>query len=310
MSPETGPPDLRAIVARLGGDLYQGGSAALIPAPGHSRKDRSLSLRLVDGGRRLLWHCFTEAKPAEVWPYVGLEPGQVRQETPAERRKREEAERQERARKLAFCSDLWGETQPAEGSPVETYLREARGIKGPIPAALRFHPAAPMAYPWTVREGDKPPPPPRPAMVAIATAPDGKSAAGLHVTALQPDGSGKADLWAPRRMFGDLGGAVVPLSAFPSDGVLAIAEGIETALAFRDLTGTPCWAALSTSGLRRFTPPRGTKRLIIAADSDDGGEGLEAAKVCAERATRTCDAVVTPAPTSQDWNDVLRGAKQ
>ena len=310
MSPETGPPDLRAIVARLGGVLYQGGSAATIPAPGHSRKDRGLSLRVVSGGR-LIYHAFNAKLPhPEVLAYLGMAPGQVREETPAERRKREEAEREERARKLMFCGDLWRATQPPEGTQVETYLREARAIRGPIPEAIRFHAAAPLAYPWTVYEGDKAPPRPRTAMVALAMNPERTEALGVHVTALQLDGSGKADMRAPRRMFGDLGGAVVPLSAFPSDGVLAIAEGIETALAFRDLTGTPCWAALSTSGLRRFTPPRGTKRLIIAADSDDGGEGLEAAKVCAERATRTCDAVVTPAPTSQDWNDVLRGAKQ
>jgi putative DNA primase/helicase len=265
---------------------------------------------MVDGGRRLLWHCFTDAKPGDVMAYLGLKPGQVRQETPAERRQRQELERQERARKLTWCGGIWSETQPAEGSPVEAYLRQARGIKGPIPAAVRFHPAAPLAYPWTEFEGDKAPPPPRPAMVAIATAEDGKSAAGLHVTALQPDGSGKAALRAPRRMFGDLGGAVVQLAPLPVDGVLAIAEGIETALAFRDLTGTPCWAALSTSGLRRFTPPRGLSRLIIAADSDDTGEGVEAARACAERASRICNATVRPAPEGQDWNDVLKGSVQ
>lgn len=238
--------------------------------------------------------------------YLGLEPGQVRQERPGERRKREEAERRALARKLAFCGALWRETQPAEGSPVGTYLRDARGIRGPIPAALRYHPAAPGSYPWTTFEGDKPPPPPRPAMVAIVTAQDGKSAAGVHVTRLRPDGLGKTG----RAVYGSMTGAVVQLAPLPADGVLAIAEGIETALAFRDLTGTPCWAALSTSGLRSFTPPRDLARLIIAADSDDSGDGVKAARVCAERASRICDAVVTPAPEGQDWNDVLRGAVQ
>lgn len=310
MSPETGPPDLRAIVARLGGVLYQGGSAATIPAPGHSRKDRGLSLRVVSGGR-LIYHAFNAKLPhPEVLAYLGMAPGQVREETPAERRKREEAERQELARKLAFCSDLWRDTQPAEGSPVETYLREARGIKGPIPAALRFHPAAPMGYPWSIPPGDRPPPPPRPAMVAIATAPDGKSAAGLHVTALQPDGSGKANGNRVRAMLGSFRGAVVQLAPLPADGVLAVAEGIETALAFRQASGAPCWAVLSASGLRGFTPPRGLQRLIIAADSDDGGEGLEAAKVCAERASRACDVAIVAAPAGQDWNDAIRGTAQ
>ena len=38
----------------------------------------------------------------------------------------------------------------------------------------------------------------------------------------------------------------------PDAAELAVAEGIETALAFRDLHGLTCWAALSTTGLRRF----------------------------------------------------------
>jgi putative DNA primase/helicase len=302
--------DLRAIVARLGGDLYAGGNAATIPAPGHSRKDRGLSLRVMRDarGERLLYHPFnaSDLKPGEVWAYLGLAPGQVREESPAERRARQEAERRERARKLAFCNDLWRETVEAEGSAVATYLR-SRGIAGPVPRALRFHPAAPMSYPWNVPEG-------RelltvPAMVAIATAEDGKSAAGLHVTALAADGSGKAALRNPRRMFGDMGGAVVQLSPFPGEGgTLAVAEGIETALSYRDLSGAPTWAALSTSGLRRFTPPRGLRLLIIAADRDDGGEGVEAAKACAERAARRqCATIIQAAPEGQDWNDALKG---
>lgn len=306
-------PDLRAIVARTGGDLYAGGNAATVPAPGHSRKDRGLSLRVIRdgrGGERVIYHAFNapDLKPGEVWAYLGLEPGQVREESPAERRKRQEAERRERARKLAFCANVWRETVEAEASPVATYLR-GRGITGPIPRALRFHPAAPMSYPWNAGEG-------RelltlPAMVAVATAEDGKSAAGLHITALAPDGSGKAALRNPRRMFGELGGAVVQLAAFPGEGgTLAVAEGIETALSYRDLSGAPTWAALSTSGLRRFTPPRGLRLLIVAADRDDGGEGMEAAKFCAERAARRCEAIIQAAPEGQDWNDALRGKSE
>jgi putative DNA primase/helicase len=300
-------PDLAAIVSRLGGDLYQGGTAALVPAPGHSRRDRSLSLRVVDGGRRLLWHAFTEAKAADVWAYLGLERGFIREETPAEQRRRQEAERRERARKLGFCGDLWRETVAASGTAVEAYLR-GRGIKGPIPPTLRFHGAAPTSYPWNAPEGGQV----RtfPAMVAIATAEDGKSAAGLHVTFLASDGSGKAALRSPRRMFGDLSGAVVQLAPCPEGEALAVAEGIETALAYRDLTGVPTWAALSTSGLRRFIPPHGLRRLIVAADCDDGGEGLAAARVCAERATRRCDVSLDPAPEGLDWADVLRGKIQ
>ncbi|MFN3352520.1 MAG: hypothetical protein ACK4Z5_02835, partial [Brevundimonas sp.] len=47
---------LERVVAALGGDLWDGGLRANVPAPGHSRKDRSVSLRLV--GDRLLIHTF------------------------------------------------------------------------------------------------------------------------------------------------------------------------------------------------------------------------------------------------------------
>jgi putative DNA primase/helicase len=298
----TAAPDLSAVVSRLGGDLYQGGTAALVPAPGHSRRDRSLSLRLVDGGRRLLWHAFTEAKAGEVWAHLGLERGFIREETPAEWRRRQEAERRERARKLGFCGDLWRQTVAASGTAVEAYLR-GRGITGSIPPSLRFHAAAPTSYPWNTPQGG----PVRtfPAMVAVATGEDGKSAAGIHVTFLASNGSGKAGLRSPRRMFGDLAGAVVQLAPFPVGEVLAVAEGIETALAYSTLHGVPTWAALSTSGLRRLVPPHGLSRLIVAADRDDGGEGLAAARVCAERATRRCEVSIDPAPEGLDWADVI-----
>lgn len=296
-------PDLREIVSRLGGDLLQGGNAAVIPGPGHSQNDRSLSLRRSGDGSRVLWFSHAGDDASTVWRYLGLPNStQGRELSPRElerqRKARQDAQRADTARKLAFCRLVWEGTQPAAGTPVETYLR-GRGIMGPIPPALRFHPAAPLAYPTK----ERPDPPTRPGMVAIATAADGKSAAGLHVTALRADGSGKAPMSNARRMFGELAGAVVQLAPFPAGGELAIAEGIETALSYRDLTGSPTWAGLSTAGLSRFTPPAGLQRLVIAADGDDAG--LKAARDLAERASRRCEAVVMPAPDGTDWNDAV-----
>jgi len=50
---------LHPIVAALGGDLYQGGRRANVPAPGHSQADRSVSLLLE--GDRLVIHGFGAA---------------------------------------------------------------------------------------------------------------------------------------------------------------------------------------------------------------------------------------------------------
>jgi hypothetical protein len=232
---------------------------------------------------------------------LGLEAGELSRETDAERRRREDADRRERQRKVAYCGKLWGETSPAPETVVQTYLT-ARGLPGPIPASVRFHARAMLAYPWRLEAGDV-----RtwPAMVALVQHANG-TPCGLHLTALKSNGSGKADLRAPRRMLGDVAGGAVRLAPIGADQVLAVAEGIETALAFRQLAGTPTWAALSAGGLRAFVPPPGLQRLIIAADADDNGEGLTAARALAERARSRVEVVLMPAPEGQDWNDQLQ----
>lgn len=304
--------DLRGIVARLGGDLYAGGLAANVPGPGHSRKDRSLSLK-IEGGR-LLWHSHANDAPEAVWAYLETEGGIAssrgswrpsraapgrRTLSPAERAHKA-ALKAERERKLAVCARVWAETVQADATPVETYLR-GRGITGSIPPTLRFHPAAPWGYADDARTF--------PAMVAVATARDGKSAAGLHLTALKPDGSGKAPIPSSKLMMGELKGACVQLGTLQPGGDLAVAEGIETALSFRDLNGMPCWAALSAGGLQSFEPPAGTGRLFIAADGDEAG--VQAATALGQRASsRRTPVVMIAAPEGQDWNDVAREAMQ
>jgi hypothetical protein len=254
---------------------------------------------------RIVWHSHANDPAAAVWAHLGIERADARpmsrMEAERARRERDRQAREERAIKLKFCAEIWQATTPAAGSVVETYLR-GRGVTGEIPPTIRFHPAAPLGYP-------DPSKPSRtfPAMVAIVTGPGGKQAAGLHVTALKPDGSDKALGHKSRRMFGDMAGGCVQLAPFPEGADLAVAEGIETALSFRDLTGTPTWATLSTSILAKYVPPAGIKRLIIAADSDDDGAGMAAARELAERSARRCDALIMAAAPGQDWNDALKG---
>lgn len=303
--------DLRGVVARIGGDLYNGGRSACIPGPGHSRRDRSLSLTFSNG--RWIWHSHANDPPELVWPYLeelGLQGVSRRSGAPLRgrnsrpipdkaERERRAAERAEDARKLAFCAQVWGETVEAAGTPVMTYLR-GRGVLGPITETLRFHPAMPWGYP----EEGKPKPPTYPAMLALASSPDGRHALGVHATALAPDGSRKADLTLAKRMFGKMTGAVVRLGAVAPGEDLAIAEGIETALSFRDLNSMPCWAAMSAGGLRHFTPPPGIGRLFIAADGDKAG--IEAGTALGERLSRRLPVTMLSAPEGQDWNDIAR----
>lgn len=295
-------PDLRDIVSRLGGDLYDGGKAALIPGPGHSKGDRSLSLRIIGG--RLVWHSFANDDPAEVWRYLGLDGRQLAPMSAAEAAKaRAERERERKAadaRRQAFCRDVWASTVNVEGSPAERYLRDVRKIAGPLSTALRFAPAVPLGYnPGAKR---------LPALVAMATRPD-HYPAGLHATFLLPDGSGKAPLSNARLTFWGLEGGAVRLAPYaPGGEVLGIAEGIETALSFRDLHGVPTWAAGSTAGLQAFEPPRGLSRLIVAADNDANGQGMKAARALAARVSKRCEVVIAAPEAAKDWNDVAQEA--
>jgi hypothetical protein len=292
---------ITSIRSKHGGRVYDGGRRWLGRGPGHGRRDMSLSLRVTASGRALLWS-FAGDPLDECRDHLGLADAAAdtkpdRETWVRERREREKEDREERRRKRSFCAGVWEQTEGAEASPVAAYLRQVRHLRlDVIPPVLRFHPAAPLAYPWSEAAKNRRT---SPAMVAIVTGPDGQGS-GLHVTPLQSDGARRGS----KLMFGACIEGAVRLSPVGDEKHLGITEGIETALAFGQLHGLPTWATLSTSGLRRFRAPTGLRALTIGADSDDRGAGVDAAKAQAERASSRCDCFVMPAPEGQDWADV------
>jgi hypothetical protein len=287
---------LHDLVREHGGQLY--GDHAVLPGPGHSRRDRSLSVTTRPDGR-LLYYSFADDPHDLVAAYLGLE--DVRQHKAASRvRLTDRPGKSEWARKEArqreFCRAVWGEALPLAGSPAEHYLSVARGVTAPSPS-LRFHPAAPLNYEGSRRSA---------ALVALVQG-HTSQAVGLHVTAILEDVSGKALGDGSRRMFGAVRCAAVRLSP-PDRGEIALAEGIETALSFSALTGLPTWAALSTSGLVNFEPPPDIQAVTIAADGDTAGR--KAAEALAERLGCRCKVRIASAPDGRDWNDVLREGVQ
>jgi hypothetical protein len=119
---------------------------------------------------------------------------------------------------------------------------------------------------------------------------------GVHRTALQPDGSGKAKvagLASAKKMLGPSGGAVVKLT--PDEDVttrLNIAEGIEDALTVLGNFGiSPIWATMTSGTMKAFPVLSGIEALAIFANNDlpklHGGRlhqaGNEAARACAAR---------------------------
>jgi hypothetical protein len=295
--------DLQKLRARLGGTVYAGGTRWLGPGPNHSKRDMSLSVRL-DGSRPVIFS-FASDSFVDCLRHLGLDGASLdkspdREEYVKRQREREQREREDRRRKQAFCAGVWGETHEGAGSPVETYLREARKLPlAVIPTSLRFHPASPLAYPWSMPPGEAPAT--SPAMVALVSGPGGQGT-GLHVTPLTLRGERAR---RKKLMFGSCIEGAVRLQDIGEDRHLAVGEGIETALAFGHMSNLPAWAALSTAGLRRFRAPAAVRLLTIAADSDDSGAGMAAATALAECATSRADCRIVAAPDGKDWADVL-----
>jgi putative DNA primase/helicase len=101
---------------------------------------------------------------------------------------------------------------------------------------------------------------------------------GLQRTYLAHDGAGRAAVPAPKKLLaihpGSTCSAAVHLGK--PDDRLAVAEGIETAIAISESIGIPTWAAPSAAQLAALDVPSHVTRVEIWADGD--AAGLRAAR--------------------------------
>ncbi len=128
----------------------------------------------------------------------------------------------------------------------------------------------------------------RPAMIAIVRGADGAPTGGIHRTYLAYDGASKAAVDRPKRMLGPIQHGAVRLFPVGDDGVLGVAEGLETALAAAAISGLPVWACLGANNLggydkagawTGFELPQDliVTRLVIFADRGLAGEAAAVA---------------------------------
>jgi hypothetical protein len=181
---------------------------------------------------------------------------------------------------LATLVATWRRAVPFEHA--EGLHRHLAG-RGIDPGALARHPAGPPEWrlvmlPWRGRlvptaaapiVGPGVPALP-PATEVTAAGGPGDRFVGLHLTALDPATWRARDHRTHRAAEGAQDGSRVALWAWPPDGDLLVAEGIEDALAVAVATGRPCVAAGPTGAVERLAVPEG-RRLVVYADDDPAG---------------------------------------
>jgi len=188
---------------------------------------------------------------------------------------------------------------PAAGTLVETYFA-ARGLTLPATDDLRF---GDNCTHWETRTG-------KPALVAVIRYPDGRPTGGIHRIYLKEDGSYHT---GDKMMLGPADGGVVQLAPVSDDGTLGIAEGIETATAAMQMTGIPCWSALTAGGMRKLaasiaeSPPPNIKRLVIFADIGSDGETAAAQLRAAAAAAGINAEVYLPRGGDDFCDDLVNG---
>jgi len=157
------------------------------------------------------------------------------------------------------------------GDPVDNYLKN-RGLNIVSPK-LRYHP---KCYEPETKTN-------MPAMLATFSLPD-STAITLHRTFLTNNGN-KANIENPKKVLPALqsmcGGAIRLFE--PKDGMIGVAEGIETALAVYQLTNIPCWSVVSSVLMQKFEPPAGIKYVMIFGDRDASFTGQKSAYILANR---------------------------
>jgi putative DNA primase/helicase len=280
-------PTAEIVAGALHGTRQADGWLCHCPVIGHGRMRGDLhpSLSVRDGDTCLLVYCHAGCNSLDVLDALrsrGLE-GQPSPPPPRRVSAIVDSIHQPDQRALT----IWQVAGAPAGTPVETYLRR-RGIIGPISQAIRHSPIV-IGH----RE--------YPRMIVAAHRCDGELVAA-QLTRLTDDGL-KAAIPVPRRTIGKLRDGAAHLA--DAGEVLGLAEGAETALAAKQLSGIPCWASFGAGRMHRVTIPDCVRELHIFGDNDDAGVG--AAERTAERHVNDGRRVVLRYPPGEynDWGSVV-----
>lgn len=282
------------MAAALGGTIA--GTSVLCPGPGHSPRDRSLSITL--------------APAAEdgfiVYSHAGDDWRDCRDHVLSRLGRSRERERAPRSRpvapapadRTAAAIALWKSAADPRGTRVERYLAH-RGLVLPDDVAgrvARYHDACP----WRAADGSIER---RPAMLTAFRSIVDDRLVAVHRTLLSEDGR-KLD----RRMLGPVGGAAIKIDGDQDvEQSLTICEGFETGLAGRELGFRPVWALGSAGAIGTMPVLSGIDALTILAETDDSGANARALRICGNRWSASDREVIVAMPrVTGDMNDAMR----
>lgn len=290
---------LRSMAAALGGDVV--GRSVLCPGPGHSPRDRSLSVTLAPAdpdGFIVHSHAGDDWRPCRDHVLHRLGRARADQSAPSDERigrdgKSYLAKAPRSYNSMALA--LWREAIEPRGTLVQRYLEGHRRLElfeDVANRVVRFHPSCPFGP--GVRH---------PCMLlAFRSITDDKLQA-IHRTALSPEGK-KID----RKMLGPVAGSAIKID--PDENVeqgLAIGEGFETCLAGRLLGFRPVWALGSAGAIGSFPVLPGIDALTVLAETDDSGANAQAIQTCGNRwAAEQREVIVATPRVAGDMNDALR----
>lgn len=258
--------ELRAMAAKLGGDVMKGqhGPYVLCPSPGHSPRDRSLQVTpsakhgvVVRSFTGVDWRTCRD----HVFARIGGDPQQYHQ---AAKRAKPHVDNG------TLAGRIWREGVEPRATLVERYLNDSRHLELPDDVdgrVVRFH----GACPWEKER--------RPCMLTAFRSIANDKLVAVHRTLLSDDGR-KLD----RRMLGPVAGAAIKIDDDTNiEQGLTIGEGFETCLAARALGFRPVWALGSAGGIGEFPVLSGIDALTILGESDKKGTNKANALACARR---------------------------
>lgn len=289
---------LRPIVQALGGDLYDRGQRANIPAPGHSAADRSVSLLLKEG--RIIVHTFGDGDWRAVLDHLrgeGLVDAHNAPTTLGQSRRSSTAGKTGTTiERLNAARRIWEAGKAVPNTLSERHCR-LRAITRGLPGApvLRHCGHAPVsAYAAESRHH-------RPALL-VGVSDAGGAFTAVELTYLAPNAHRAADLRLNRKTVGAVpAGAAVRIDLAAPE--MLVAEGFFTTLSASERFSLPAWSLMSTRNLRSWSAPPGVRSVLIAADRGKDGEAsaehLRARLVRAGLKAR----IELPPCAFGDWNE-------